>query len=221
MKHLKPIQLVPAMIAAALLGPNIASADFVLDTGTPTGTTSYELDGSQLIAAEFVANGGDEITTVSAYLNAGGDQSGTPFTFEIFSAAGTNTFLGNRSPVEVASVAGTFTTNGWTTSTLNWTPSATGDYWIALVVPSSRTAPDLVAPAEASATTGTVPALGFATAGSATAAFAASTAYIGLEVSEAAPVPLPAAVWLLGSGLVGLGSMMRRRRVAARIASPG
>jgi hypothetical protein len=34
-------------------------------------------------------------------------------------------------------------------------------------------------------------------------------------VAEAAPVPLPAAVWLLGSGLMGLIGVGRRRRATA------
>ncbi len=37
----------------------------------------------------------------------------------------------------------------------------------------------------------------------------------GAPVSE---VPVPAAVWLLGSGLIGLGGMVRRRRAAAALA---
>jgi hypothetical protein len=34
----------------------------------------------------------------------------------------------------------------------------------------------------------------------------------GVQVDDTTPVPLPAAVWLLGTGLVGLGSSARCRR---------
>ena len=37
----------------------------------------------------------------------------------------------------------------------------------------------------------------------------------GLVFSTTAPVPLPAAIWLLGSGLLGLFGIGRRKAIAA------
>ena len=57
---------------------------------------------------------------------------------------------------------------------------------------------------------GTAPALAFVfnSGGYATA----GALPFGVQVDDTTPVPLPAAVWLLGTGLVGLGSSARCRR---------
>jgi len=37
---------------------------------------------------------------------------------------------------------------------------------------------------------------------------------VQVTVADAAPVPLPPAVWLFGSGMLGFGALVRRRRPA-------
>jgi hypothetical protein len=44
-----------------------------------------------------------------------------------------------------------------------------------------------------------------------------ATGVITVTNSGATPVPLPAAVWLLGSGLLGLFGVGRRRKAAAAV----
>jgi hypothetical protein len=200
--------ILAAAVALAVL-PGIASADFVLDTGTPTGTgPAALLNSSNWYAAEFSVTAGETIGALSAYLTQGVGAVGSTYTWDIYSTSGT--FTGPNREAPITSFTGTFSGNGWNTTAVNWTPTTSGSYWVALQViagTGETTGVDL--PTEASASTGTVPATAFAYAGS-NARYALETnTPVGLEVST---VPLPAAAWLLGSGLIGFGARIRRRR---------
>jgi hypothetical protein len=92
---------------------------------------------------------------------------------------------------------------------LNFTASA-GNYRAALEVGGSDNAIGLALPTPASG--GTAPALAFAY-NSGSGCTTAGALPVGLQI-RATPVPLPAALWLLGRGLVGLGSLSGRRRAA-------
>ncbi len=81
--------LIGGALAAILLAPGIASADFVLDTGTPTGTGGpLVLSSSQWEAAAFNVTAGETITSIAAYLTQGSGQPGDTFTFDIYSNNG-------------------------------------------------------------------------------------------------------------------------------------
>jgi hypothetical protein len=209
------IAVIAGAVAAAYLAPGIASASFVLDTGTPTGTGAPEvLSTAQFLAGEFAVTAGENITELSAYLTQGAGQPGDTFTFDIYSGSGL--IARNASPV--FSTTGTFTTNGWNSAAVNWTPTTTGDYWLALQVASTTDTKGLDAPTETSTSTGTAPALAFAYSTGGSAAYKSTSTGIGLEVTAASPVPLPAGIWLLGSGVLGLGAMARRRRSGVQAA---
>jgi hypothetical protein len=128
------------------------------------------------------------------------------FTWDLYSTNGT--FLGaNRESVS-ETTTGTFTADGWNSTSVDWTV-ASGTYWLALQVSSKAQTPGLDLPVESSTTSGTAPAIAFATAGS-NARYALETLDpVGIEVTA---VPLPAAVWLFGSALLGFGPLARRRR---------
>jgi hypothetical protein len=209
----KKITLLGGVVAAALLSPGIASASFLLDTGIPTGGASNELNASQWFAAEFSATAGDTISSISAYLTAGpGQPANVPNTFTIDLYSDSN-FTGRANTrVLVDSVQGTFTGDGWNLTSVNWAPLATtGNYWVALQVDSGDGTNGLDVPTESSTETGTAPALGFAYLGPNTSSkyTTSGTPAFGVEVST---VPIPAALWLLGSGLLGLGAVGRRNR---------
>jgi len=208
----KKTTLLGGVLAAAFLLPGIAGATMLLDTGSPTGTGGpAELSTVSWSAAEFAAQAGQNVLSLSAYLTAGLGEPGDTFSFDIYS---NSSFIGVRSGqlAPVATVTATYEANGWTTAAVNWTPTSSGDYWVALEVTGSDHTNGLDLPQEASYTTGTVSALAFATLSS--GKFTESGALpIGLEVSTTPPVPLPPAVYLLGSGLLGL-ALLRRRKPA-------
>jgi hypothetical protein len=207
------ISIIAAALTAVLLAPGIASAGFVLDTGAPAGSSAFVLSSAQWVAGEFAVTAGTDITDLSAYLTQGAGSIGDTFTFDIYSTA--TSFTGRASGrTSVFTATGTFTQNGWNTTAVDWTPTTTGDYWLALQVGPTNSTKGLDLPGEASATTGTAPALGFAYLGSGTnsAYTTVGAPSVGLEVTAGSPVPLPPALWLLGSGILGLGSMARRRR---------
>jgi hypothetical protein len=202
---------VAAGLVAVVLTPGVASASFVLDTGTPDGSTgTFVLSTSSWLAAEFTTTSTETITSLAAYLTQGVGQPGDSFTFDIDSSAN---FLGARtsSRTVLDSITGTYTANGWNVTSTNFTLGA-GTYWLALQVASTTDTKGLDAPGEPSATNGTAPAASFAYAGTNGEFTANGAPAIGLQIA-ASPVPLPASAWLLGSGLLaGLGLRARRRR---------
>jgi hypothetical protein len=179
-------------------------ASYVLDTGTPTGSSTYELLNEDY-AVEFNLTSIEKITSLAAYVTQGSLQPGANFEFQIYSNTG---FLGRNGPgTALDSVIATWTTNGWTSVSTSWTPTATGLYW--LVVEPSGTPQGLDLIGEQSTTTGTVPGSGFAIKGSGTNGFTTTGApAIGVQISA---VPLPAAAWLVLSGLAGFGLLGRRK----------
>lgn len=216
----KSLALVGAIAAVALL-PGIASASFILDTGTPTGTGApVLLNTSQWLAGEFDVTAGEtgQAYALSAYLTQGVGEPGDTFTFDIYAAGSGFTARASSREAPLYTGTGTFKANGWNFSSTDWTPSTAGDYWLALQVSSTTETKGLDAPVETSSSTGTVPAIAFAYAPSSGQYTLTGAPDIGLEVTA---VPLPAAFWLLGSGMIGLGAMARRRSAARAAKSPG
>jgi hypothetical protein len=214
---IKRTTLVGGALAAAFLLPGIASATMLLDTGIPANPNgpAVILSASSWSAAEFSAAAGADVTSLSAYVTqgTGPGQPGDTFTFDIYS---NSAFINTRSGqlVPLATATATYEADGWTTAAVNWiapgTQGTSSDFWVALEVSSTTQTKGLDLPEESSNLTGTVPALGFATLSG--GKFTETGALpIGVEVTAASPVPLPPAVWLLGSGLLGLAVFARRK----------
>src|SRR5690242_7851089 len=108
----KKITLIGGVLAATLLLPGIASASYLLDTGTPDGSGGAPtlLNTSQWVAAEFSATAGDTISSISTYLTAGvGQAANVPntYTIDLYSDSG---FTGrSTSRVLVDTAQATFT----------------------------------------------------------------------------------------------------------------
>jgi hypothetical protein len=212
--------LIGGAVAAMFLAPVIANASLILDTGTPaTGASSELLDSGQWFAAEFGITAGQTVSSLSVYLSKPGGlgQVGDTYTLDIFSSAG---FLGRAAGQTLDyTTSGTFTaSNAWNTTNLaattsgTWSAPSTGNYWVAIEVNSSTQTRGLDLPTTSN--NGTAPAEAFAYLGSNTNnQFTTSGAPdVGFQVNTV-PVPVPAgASWLLGAGLVGIGSFARRRR---------
>jgi hypothetical protein len=199
--------LVAVAATVGLLGAaGDAKAAFILDTGTPTGSSQFVLSTSESYAAEFVATAGETINSLAAYLKPGTGNA-TSFEFEIFS--NNPAFINARPPTMVYSQAATLTTSGWNSVVANWIPTTSGDYWLAILEPNVGTTLDVQS--ETSTGTGTAPALAFASTNTPGTRYSSFGTGIGLEVNA---VPLPAAAWLMLSGLGGLGAFVRKRNAA-------
>ena len=224
---IKTTSIVGALLTAAVFAPSLASASFVLDTGTPTSDTGAPvgtLSTSNWVAAEFdVTNANQLVNDLQVYLTEGSGNVGDKFTVDIYASGSGFTSTRSSGRTLDYTTTGTFTANGWNDVAMNWTPTASGDYWVALQVSSTSQTKGLSLPgagittASAATPSGTAPALAFAYAGTSGAytieSTTAPTSPFGIELSQAAPVPLPAAAWLLLSGITGLGGMLRRRRL--------
>ena len=211
------LTLIAGAVAAICLLPGIASATFVLDTGVPTGSAVSVLSSAQFLAGEFSVTAGTDITQLSAYLTEGTGQPNDTFTFDVYAAGSGFTARASSREAPVFTAVGTFSANGWNSTSVNWTPSASGNYWLALQVASPVNTKGLDAPSLSSAGAGAVPALGFAYAPASGQYTTVGAPSIGLEISSATPVPLPGTLWLLGGGVLGVGAMARRRGVGRKI----
>jgi hypothetical protein len=205
--------LIAGALAATVLLPGIASAGFILDTGVPGGSGAPVELLTNDYAAEFAYATGETITSLAAYVTQGSAQPGSSFIFQLY--AGTLT----RNSTASYTTTATYEANGWnSTGPLSVTLPSSGYYWLVVEPVSGSTGLDL--PVETSATTGTVPALAFEyKSGSNWSTSGAPD--IGVEVTAASPVPLPAGLPLLLSGLGGLGALVRRRSSAAKKAVRG
>jgi hypothetical protein len=196
-------------IVAVLTVPTAATADILLDTGTPTGTGGpLLLYSAQSLAAEFsVSAGQTNLGTLSAYLTEGTAQPGDTFTFDIYQTLPTTS---NRTPQPLFSTSATWEQNGWTTATVDWTLPTTGDYWLVLKNSSSgRGAYQFDAPLLSSTSAGPMPALAFETAPS-DGYFSPSTDGVGVEVNS---VPEPSSAILALSGAAFMALWRRRPKV--------
>jgi hypothetical protein len=199
------------IMAALLFAAGVngqAHAGLVLDSGTPDNSRPpLSLDGSDYYAAEFTLGGGQTITGIQGYIN-GGDSgfAGDTFTISIY-ANNPVANLPQLSGGPLFSQQAVYQTDGWNgVNSLSETLSGAGQYWVAFEVGASDSTAGLLMPIVAA--NGSAPALKYA--------FNDGTGYramtgenFGVQVSA---VPLPPALLLFASGVLGLGGSLRRRQ---------
>lgn len=179
-----------------------AQADTLLDTGTPDNTGfPITLDTADYAATKFQLGASYTIQDIAGYLTTG--NSGDTFTIALYSD--NNGHVGS----ELQSAQATFVADGWNgASALNWSVSA-GNYWVAFEVGSNDNLTNdsfnLLLPLSS-------PNHALATAFKNGATYQAATGFdYGVRVTGTPAVPVPAAAWLMGSALLGLGGVVRRR----------
>ena len=195
-----------AKIAALslFLLPGLSRAAFVLDTGTPTGSSALIVSSSQFIAGEFSVTAGQTITQLAADLSSVSG-NGNSLIIDLYSGP----ITGSHTQLHlVDSTTTTFNASGWTSANVNWVVPTTGNYWFAIGGNGVGTTYD--APTETSTSTGTVPALAFAF--SSGSQYSNLSSGIGMQVNVSVPEPATYGT-LAGAGMlaVSLGTQLRRK----------
>lgn len=188
------------MLIALCLFVGKANAAFIVDTGDPTGDSVWLLDSTEWLAGEFLLSAEHTITDIKGYLQC---LVGDTVYAAIYSDGGDTP--GSRLFSQDFSVqAGPF--DNWVgPSGLSWFLSP-GTYWVAFEV---RAGSDFLGGMRADSPN----PLGNEAAYDADATvpfwFAYDEADIGVKI-QGNPIPIPSAVWLLGSGLLGIVGIRRK-----------
>jgi hypothetical protein len=190
-------------LAAAFVLPQMANAQYLLDTGTPTqfaAPLSIASTGGD--AVEFSLTAGQSLQQIALYLTPGsGNYQNQYLTLNLFNVNLTTA----TSPSALTSFQLEYTASGWNSTSTSYVAPTTGDYWLTLATSSSGYTFD--APEEATQPTGTVPAIEFATKGSRTYSVNNSASF-GIQIGFAS-VPEPSS-WALALLCVGFFALLRR-----------
>jgi hypothetical protein len=215
MKSLTKTLLAAVLVASVL--PRVASAALILDTGVP-GSSGFplSLDGTDYVAAEFSLGAHQTITSILGYITGGNSgMAGDTFTVALYSASGSNGLPG-RTANPVWSGQATFAQNGWNgLSNLSLSTLTAGNYWAAFEVGAADSTAGLLVPTGAAG--GTSPALNYAFNANDGSGYQLMTGEnFGVQVIATSPVPLPGALILFASGLLGLGGARKVRHLDGR-----
>jgi len=210
-KYLSIILLLALLTAA----PSVVMATPLVDTGpgpvTGGGVDLYNIGGeSQWLAAEFTLSQSSTIKSVEGWMYYRFISTNLPLNFVIYGDGGE--IPGNRVFSNTFTLPTSASTPGWFgPSNLSWELAA-GTYWVAFeaqpgfdgympfpsMTPLANEAIRWVRE-------------GIDTGYRNTDAIGADFG-LGVRISDSNAVPLPGAVWLMGSGLLGLGAWRRFRK---------
>jgi hypothetical protein len=204
MKKIPPYLLV---LVGSLILSSGAKAQYLLDTGTPSGSLSDVISSSSTEAVEFSLTAGENLQQISVYLTPGSQNYQNQFlTLQLFSSSITT----RNHAGAVDSFQLQYTGSGWNTTAANYVALTSGNYW--LTVATATSGYTLDAPTEATNPSGTAPALAFAyssNGGTTYTQASGTTASFGVQIGTAtAPEP---ATWALLFGGLGLLAFTSRR----------
>ncbi len=181
------------LIAIVLLTIQNAHAALLIDTGPGSGG-SMLLDSTQFLAAEFTLNQAYQITSVQGWIHV---FTAGAVNYKIYSdggvVPGTTQIYSTQYTIPASS------DNWYGPSGLTWELSA-GTYWLSI---------EPVSGLFSSKNTPPSPLSNYAYFNSTLGSTWTEGNSFGVRI-YAEPVPIPAAVWLLGSGLMGLVLIGRR-----------
>lgn len=186
------------MLIALCLFVGKADAAFIVNTGTPTGGGSY-LTSSYWLAGEFDLSSAHTITDIEGYIN-NWEEGGETATAAIYlDDHASGDIPGSELFSQQFSVPFSY---GWSgPSGLSWDLDP-GTYWIAFEV---RTGDSLVADMW-----GNTPSpLGNEASWSSGSWSESDAINLGFRI-QGDPIPIPGAVWLLGSCLIGIVGIRRK-----------
>lgn len=206
-------------IAAILVAPifyPVANAALIIDTGPGAATGGAALVSSatgglnQWLAAKFELNSAQYITDIAGWVDSTG-QTGKLFTISVYGGGGEIPDPSNLLYINQATVTGSGG-GGWEGYHINWGNGlelAAGSYWLGFEVRSGDTY------------AGSMPGgSSFPLLDEAYNNYGywvgSDNLDLGIRISgNQVPVPLPPALWLLGSGLLGLIGMSRHKKAMA------
>jgi len=193
-------KLFAAVFALTLLSTGFASAQTLLNTGTPTQFQApLVISSNPSVAVEFAVTKGETIGQISLYLTP--NISSTGFvTLDLFSQNLTST----SNPTALTQFQLQVTGSGWNTGSYDYTIPTTGDYWITL---QTQTGTAFDAPEEATQPTGPNPAIEFATKNIREYSVNNSDSF-GIQIDE---VPEPSTYAMMLGGLALVGFCVRRK----------
>jgi hypothetical protein len=203
MKRLFTIAL-SAMLLVCILTAYESGAAIIVDTGQPTNQAAFYSNGNQSrFASEFSVSQDWAVTSASAWIvNTGGEGDTLVIAIHNAGAGVPGTLLYSQ-----AFTGPSGSDSGWYGSTgLNWALTANTTYWV------------VVSAYDQAANRFVVGGMGeYAPNGLVNDAMWNGNSWadydqvnFGWQINGT-PVPVPAAAWLLGSGLIGLAALRRTR----------
>jgi len=201
--------LVGAGLLALTLAPQAQADQLIVNTGVPSSSSlPLTLSSSQWLAAEITTSQEEIITGIQGYILAdAGNPANATFTITVYDNGANNT--PDTIDPAVFSQQASYTADGWNGLSGLSLDLQAGSYWVAFEVgPNNDTLQGLMPVSVANSLT-TAWYDGISTSGYQLTSGAGND--FGLQVTAAAPVPVPPSLLLFVSGLFAVSRLGKRK----------